>query len=229
VTTNARRLHDESLANGRRLGDANLIALALSGHARIELRSGTEEARRLCGEALAVTDGAAGTTARRGRGSAIHVLAVAAQVAGDLEEARDLMAERLNMVRAEENHAAVSSEAGNLSLVELQLGNLERAAALALEGLAIDVARGDEWAIPYKLKALAAIAVRGGAFVRAATLIGAAEAMLDAQGAAWPPDERVHYEHTLAAPSAFGAGAVEAARAAGRRLSLAGAARFAGI
>lgn len=192
----ASALHNQALEIGCRIEDPTITALALGGLARIALRaSDASEARKLCHEALAVTEG---TADRAGRSGAMHVLAVAAQMAGDLLEARDLMSERIALGRELGNFAVVGLEAGNLSMVERQLGNLEQADALAREALSIYYRRGDEWAIPYGLSGLAAIATERGEFDRAATLIGAAEAMMEAQGAAWPPDERPHYERTVA-------------------------------
>ncbi len=42
------------------------------------------------------------------------------------------------------------------------------------------------------------MATERGEYQRAATLVGAAEAMMEAQGAEWPPDEKPHYERMLA-------------------------------
>lgn len=214
----AGRWHQEALRIGREIGDVTVTALALAGLARIALRSDVTEAERLCREGLALTEG---TADRLGRSSALHVLAVARQMSGDLEEAGRLMRERLELGRAMGNVAVVSVESGNLSMVERQLGRLDAAEALARESLEIDVRRGDQWLVPYKLNALAAIAAAGGAFERAATLLGAAEAMVEAQGAEWPPDERQQYDEAcrrleVGAP----AGVVVAAKAAGARMSL---------
>ena len=75
---------------------------------------------------------------------------------------------------------------------------------------------------------LAAVARDRGRFERAAMLIGVAEAMVESQGAEWPPDERVHYEQTLARSAAgMGSEAFERARAAGRAMSVSEAVRFA--
>ena len=213
----ASALHSRALEIGRQIGDPTITALALTGLARIALRSDVAEARRLSREALAVTQG---TADRFGRSNAIHVLGVAAQMAGDLLEARELMTERMALARELGSYAGVSSEAGNLSMVERQLGNLERADALAREALAIDQQREDEWAFPYKLNALAAVATDRGEFDRAATLLGAAEAMMEAQGAAWPPDERPHYERTVATlADAMGSAEFDRARAAGHSMA----------
>jgi len=146
------------------------------------------------------------------------------------------MNQRIVLARELGSYAAVSMEAGNLSMVERQLGNLERADALAREALAIYQRRGDEWAMPYGLSGLAAVATeRGelaraarGELARAATLVGAAEAMMEAQGAAWPPDERLHYERTVATLTReMGEPEFARGRAAGRSMSASDAVPFA--
>jgi tetratricopeptide (TPR) repeat protein len=214
-------LHGQALAIGRRTGNPTVTALALTGLARIALRSGSasdiKEARWLCREALTITEG---TEDGAGRQNAIHVLAVAAQMAGDFDEARTLMAQRIASARETGNLATVSSEAGNLSMVERQLGNLDEAEALALEALDIDVRRGDHWAMPYKVASLAATRTDRGDFERAATLIGAAEAMMEREGADWPPDERPHYERVLTRlPRGLGEDEFERIRAIGRAMT----------
>jgi tetratricopeptide (TPR) repeat protein len=213
--------HHQALAIGRRTGDPTVTAQALTGLARLALRSGNasdiKEARWLCREALTITDG---TSDRIGRSNAKHVLAVAAQMAGDFDEARTLMNERIAEAREAGNMATVSSEAGNLSMVERQLGNLDDADALAREALEIDHRRGDHWAMPYKISGIAAVATDRGDFDRAATLVGAAEAMMERENAEWPPDERPHYERMLSRlPRALGPEDFERLRAIGRAMS----------
>lgn len=213
----ASALYKRALAIGRQIDDPTVTATALTGLARVALRLDVAEARRLCREALAVTEG---TADRLGRSSAIHVLGVAAQMAGDLLEAREWMNERISLAREMGSYAAISMEAGNLSMVERQLGNLERAESLAREALRIYHRRGDEWAMPYGLSGLAAIAAERGEFDRAATLVGAAEAMMKTQGAAWPPDERPHYERTVATlTDAMGSAEFDRVRVAGHSMS----------
>ncbi len=212
----ASALHGQAREIGRQIGDPTVQALALTGLARIALRSDVAEARRLCREALALTEG---TADRLGRSNAIHVLGVAAQMAGDLLEARALMTERMALARELGSYAGISMEASNLSVVERQLGNLDRADALAREALEIFQQRQDEWAFPYGLNSLAAVAIERSEFERAATLIGAAETMMVAQGAAWPPDERPHYERTVATlTDAMGSVEFERVRASGQSL-----------
>src|SRR5262245_42703706 len=217
----ASEFHHQALTIGRRTGDATVTAQALTGLARLALRSGNasdiKEARWLCREAMTITEGTPDTVARS---NAMHVLAVAAQMAGDFEEARDLMNKRIALARETGNLATVSSEAGNLSMVERQLGNLDDAEALAREALEIDQRRGDHWAMPYKVSGLAAVATDRGEWDRAATLVGAAEAMMQRDGAAWPPDERPHYERMLVRlPRALGEEEFERFRSVGRAMS----------
>lgn len=222
----SKQCHEAALDLGRRADDPTVTALALGGLARLALRSANvSEARRLCLEALEVTEG---SNDRIGRSGAMHVLGVAAQMAEDFEEARTWMKDRLALMRELGNYAGISSEAGNLSMVERQLGNLDAAEALAREALEIDFQRGDAWAIPYKLNGLLAVAVARRRFSYAATLAGAAESMLEAQGAAWPPDERPHFEKSLGALEiALGSDALEEARGRGRAMSTAEAVAFA--
>ena len=75
----AAELFDEALEIGRRLGDPPLISRALGGLARVALRTDVAEGRRLAGEALAVSEGAADEP---GRSNALHLLGVGAQIAG---------------------------------------------------------------------------------------------------------------------------------------------------
>ena len=52
--------------------------------------------------------------------------------------------------------------------------------------------------MPWVLNGLAAVLAAKGDVGRAATILGAAEAMLERAGGEWPPDERQQYEGTLA-------------------------------
>jgi len=211
-------LQQKAVELGRQTNNVTITALALVGLARLALRShDTDAARRFCREALVITEG---TDDQSGRSSAMHVLGVAAQMAGDLLEAREVMSKRIALARKAGNLATISIESGNLSMVERQLGNLDQAEALAHEALEIDFQRGDGLAIPWKVNALAAVARDRGDFVRAATLIGIADSTMEAAGGAWPPDELVHYEKTVETLSrAMGEAEFERVRARGRSMN----------
>jgi hypothetical protein len=78
------------------------------------------------------------------------------------------------------------------------------------------------------INGLAAIAKDRGEFVRAATLVGVADAAMEAAGGAWPPDEWEHYAQTVAAlTEALGPAAFAQARAAGRAIPTPEAVNFA--
>lgn len=129
------------------------------------------------------------------------------------------MTERMALARELGQYGGIAAEAANLAMVEHQLGNLDQADALARQALEIASQRDDEWMFPYLLSRLAAVAVDRGDPERAATLIGAAEAMMTAQGAAWPPNERPHYEQTITTLSGvMGAADFEKARLDGSKL-----------
>ena len=210
---------------GRELDDPPMISQALGGLARVALRADVAAGRRLAREALAVSAGAADEA---GRSNALHLLGVGAQIAGDLLEARDWMTQRLALVRAQGNEILIASEAGNLSMVERQLGNLGAAEALAREALEIAQRNGDEFMKPFAISGLAAIATERREFERAATLVGAAEALMEMHQMAWPPDERPHYERMLAVlPEAMGPTAYDKARAAGHSMASSDAVDFA--
>ena len=201
------------------------MALALAGLARTALRTDIEEARRLCREALSVTEG---TDDVAGRSSAMHVLGVAAQIAGDFIEAQSMMSRRIGLARERGDFLTVSSEAGNLSMVERQLGNLDRAEALVREAMDIAYQRGDEIMTGWLMNGLAAVARDRGDHRRAATIIGAADAAMEAAGGAWPPDELVHYNETVATlTQKMGRDEFERVRALGHAMTLSQAARYA--
>ena len=79
---------------------------------------------------------------------------------------------------------------------------------------------GDQFTRPFAISGLAAIAMERRQFERAATLVGAAEAIMEAQHMAWPPDERPHYDRMLVVlPEAMGVDEFEQARTAGRGMT----------
>jgi tetratricopeptide (TPR) repeat protein len=213
---------DPRFAEARRLaeavGDTNLVALALAGSARVALGRDPAEAVRLCREGLAATES---TPDAEGRSSALHVLGVALQMAGDFEGARDVMTTRLELGRATDNEFIVWVESSNLSMVERQLGNLVRAEELSREALRIVQARGDAMAIPWIINGLAALTAAKGELGRAATLNGLAAGLLEQAGGEWPPDEREQYEATLElVRQGMAEPDVDLARAAGAAMTL---------
>jgi hypothetical protein len=194
----AERRFAESRELAERAGDRNLVALALAGSARVQLNDDPAASVALLREAMAITQDLPDSL---GRSSADHVLGVALQLSGDLEGARDVMAERLRHARETGNDFVVFVESANLSMVERKLGNLDAAEALSREALRIVVRKNDQMAIPWVINGLAAVTAAKGSTERAALLLAIAESLLARAGGEWPADEREQYEGTLAAVS----------------------------
>jgi hypothetical protein len=195
----AERRFAESRELAERAGDRNLVALALAGSARVQLNDDPAASVALLREAMAITQGLPESL---GRSSADHVLGVALQLSGDLDGARDVMAERLRHARETGNDFVVFVESSNLSIVERKLGNLDAAEALSREALRIVVRKNDQMAIPWVINGLAAVTAAKGSTERAALLLAIAESLRARDGGEWPADEREQYEGTLAAVSA---------------------------
>jgi tetratricopeptide (TPR) repeat protein len=192
----AEQRFQQSLALAEREHDASLQALALAGLARVAINTDVQEAVRLLRRAEAVTAGL--DDADPGRSSALHVLGVALQMAGDLPAAREVMSARLEAGRARGDEFVVWVESANLSMVERRLGHLDRAERLSREALALCARRADVMATAWMFNGLAAVTAARGRHARAATLHGLAAAQLDRAGGEWPADERAQYEETLA-------------------------------
>jgi non-specific serine/threonine protein kinase len=199
--------------------DPTTIALSLAGSARVALNDDPARAVALLREAMARSEGTADVD---GRSSAMHVLGVALQMSGDLNGARDVMAERLELARRNGDEFVVWVESTNLASVERQLGNLDAAHRLALDALAMVRDGEDELAIAWGLNGLAAVVTARGEHGRAATILGSAEAMLHRAGGEWPPDEQVQHDGTLAnLERALGHEALGDARRSGSAMSTA--------
>ena len=214
----AERRFTESRALADQARDPNIAALALAGSARVALNSDPAASVRMLREAMDLTRDLPDSP---GRSSVEHVLGVALQLAGDLEGARDVMQERLDVARASGNEFVVFVESSNLSMVERKLGNLDGAEALSLDALRIVTRKHDEMAIPWVINGLAAVTAAKGNHQRAATLLAIAESLLARAGGEWPADEREQFEGTLAAVSAaLPATVLEDARARAATMSL---------
>ena len=178
------------------LGDASIEALALAGLARVALTFDVAEAVRLLHEALMITEGLPDDS--DGRGSALHVLGPALQMAGDFEGARAVIERRIALARTTGDHFRVWAETANLSTVQRKLGNLDVAEQLSLQAVASDIVATRELFLAWTLNGLAAVTAAQGRAERAAVLLGAADALIERAGGAWPPDEREQHDQTRA-------------------------------
>jgi tetratricopeptide (TPR) repeat protein len=214
-------LAESRFADARELatsvGDMDVLALSLTGSARVALNDDLATAIALLRRAIEITGEMPDSA---GRSNALHVLGVALQMSGDLAGARAVMRERLERGRAQGSGSVVFIESSNLSMVERKLGNLDEAEELSRDALVVASRRRNELAIPWVINGLAAVTAAKGNRERAATLVGIAESLLARAGGEWPADEREQYESTLKALGAEGAESVEERRAEGRAMSL---------
>ncbi|MGA9867129.1 MAG: hypothetical protein WBQ75_11915 [Acetobacteraceae bacterium] len=185
----------------------------MAGLARVELYSDPSEAVRTVHEALDLTRDLADDDP--GRSSAIHVLGPALQMSGDLEGAREVIEARLAMAESQGMGFVVWSESANLSMVERQLGNLDRAHELSRRAVDTETARGHDVYLGWTLNGLAAVMAAEGDLIRAATVLGAAAATLERGGGEWPPDVLEQYNETLDVLDALSPEELDQARAGG--------------
>jgi tetratricopeptide (TPR) repeat protein len=215
----------ESLDLASSLGDVSLQALALAGLARVALYTDPSEAVRMLRETLDLTRDLADDDP--GRSSAIHVLGPALQMSGDLEGARSVIEARLAMAERQGIEFVVWSESANLSMVERQLGNLDRARELARRAVDTRTARDHDVYLGWTLNGVAAVMAAQGDLIRAATVLGAATAALERGGGEWPPDELEQYNETVAVLGAVPREEHEQARASGAAMMRAQAVEYA--
>ncbi len=150
---------------------------------------------------------------------------------GDRRRAAELLADGLGAA-----HSAADRFIALISLYDLALsrqagGDLGDAAELLREGAALAAEAGDQPSLAYYLEALAAVAARQDELRRAATLLAAADALLEAKGSGWLHayvPRAPHDDGVLAALRArMTAGAFEEAWAHGRSLAVPGAVQYA--
>jgi len=213
----------ESLALAASLDDASLQALALAGLARVALYTDAAEAVRLLREALELTRDLPDDDP--GRSSVVHVLGPALQMSGDLEGAREVIGQRLAAAERQGDAFVVWTESANLSMVELQLGNLDRAGELSRQAVDTETARGHDLYLGWTLNGLAAVTAAKGESVRAATVLGAAASLLERGGGEWPPTSwsgAVRADRSLARTSPAAGGVRPGSRRGGCHVPRAG-------
>ncbi len=208
----------ESLDLAASLDDASLQALALAGLARVALYTDAAEAVRLLRKALELTRDLSDDDP--GKSSTVHVLGPALQMSGDLEGAREVIGQRLAAAERQGDAFVVWTESANLSMVERQLGNLDRAEELSRQAVDTVTAREHDLYLGWSLNGLAAVAAVKGESVRAATVMGAAASLLERGGGEWPPDELEQFKETEATlQRALPAAEFDHARAEGAAMS----------
>ena len=141
---------------------------------------------------------------------------------GDYAAARPLLEESLALARAVGNPLHIAIRLNNLGNVALLQADYAAARRLHAEGLDLRRELGDQWGIAVSLIGLGGAAIGAGDPQRGTRLLGAAAAQLETIGAVLEADDRIPYEHGIAAaqqhldPTEFAV-----AWAAGRALPLA--------
>ena len=203
----------ESVELARHLGDDVLLAWSLL---RYLLTTGPARSLPLYAEAFACTERSGDQLVN----SFLHNNAgLAALDAGDIPAARA--------------HLEAAAQAGqqigyqdpvvmfNLGCVLRGEGDPDGARSMFETALRINRRNGDNWAMAYDIAGLACLAGDAGDWDRAATLHGAAQALLDRTGVAWDQAEALNRQHSLGqARASLGDQQLERAYAQGKALSL---------
>jgi tetratricopeptide (TPR) repeat protein len=216
----ARAAIEESLAISQELGDRWGIAESFRTLGEVACSQGDYEA------AWALVEESLEMFWRLGNkcevAYSLAALGGVAQGEGDYGGAGGLYAVSLALYREQgKSEALIADDLRNLGHVASYQGNYARASARFIESLAILREQGYKPPMPACLVGLSEVAHTQGERERAARLLGAAAALLDAIGACWPWVERAAYERQVAAVRAeLGQEAFAAAFAAGRTMPL---------
>jgi tetratricopeptide (TPR) repeat protein len=150
---------------------------------------------------------------------------------GDHRRAADLFTEGLSAAHSSADRFTILVSLYDLALSRQAGGDQDDAADLLKEGLSVAAEAGDEPSLAYYLEALAVIAGRRDHTERAASLLAAAGALLEAKGSGWLHAYVPRAPHDDAARAALRARTVRAAfdRASerGRTLDTASVVRYA--
>jgi tetratricopeptide (TPR) repeat protein len=224
--TAAGLLGEEALAFARQAQDRWTIGLTLFFVAIVAVHGGEYQKALACAEegiALAQAEGD-----RQIMGYHLVVLGTEAWMRGDYVAARTSFRETLQISRelADEWHIGITL--ANLGFVTRGDGDCEEARALHREGLPLCHRLADRRGIGWHLVGMAGVEAEQGRAERAARLLGAAAAALEAIGSPLPPPQQREHDRTREqTEAALGEGAFAAAWAEGRAMPLEEAIRYA--
>ncbi|GLZ58507.1 MULTISPECIES: tetratricopeptide repeat protein [Micromonospora] len=211
------RMSEAEIERARAAGDPAGEVEARYSLARVAIRGGDlagGEARAREALAVALRSGDRALEERPR-----HVLAGVARMSGDLVRARELYRESIALNETLGQPKTVNSEYHNLAFCELGLGNLDVARTLFAENRERVFDNG--WAdfVPYVCVAGAALATAEGDHLRAARMIGVADAAFAALGQVPDPDDAADLARMRAAAiGALGPAAFDKEYAEGQRL-----------
>lgn len=204
-----------ALEAARRAGEPRFVANALSNLGAIVLAAGDHtRAADALEEAVSL---AREVGDDRIAALAINNLGDLALTTRDYQRAGPLFEESHALLRARGDTSNVARSLFNLGAVNLMLGRPEAAIPRFREGLLLAAETGDMEDVAWCLEGLASLAAEAGDGERAATLLGAAGALLERMGATFKPFERQLHDATaeraqsLCGVAAYGAASVKGA------------------
>lgn len=151
---------------------------------------------------------------------ALGFIGVGAAGLGDYGRAEAALEEALRLARERRHPRAIADMARHLGTMHLALGQRGRAAALFGESLTLYLGQGDHWHASEAVELIGAVACQECAWVQAARLLGAAEAMRDALGVVLNPRLADHQRDVATVRAHLSAEDFAANWASGRDLSL---------
>ena len=189
----AERLHGESLALARAIGDERGIAAALTDLGMVaRLRRDLPRATHLLEEGLARYR-ALGDEA--GIAFALMNSGATARVAGDVARSDHLLRESLAHYRALGDARSIGIMQAMLGLTAMQQGESERATGFFVEALAVHARLGDRWFGAFDLLGMAQAMLAAERTAAAVRCFAAAEALSQTLGS---PVGAVTYQHLMA-------------------------------
>jgi predicted ATPase len=192
--TTERDLYAESVIRLREAGDMRAVAWSLQCLGNVTLMLGDlDAAHAVHSEGLAVARLADSPSSIAGTLTGLGSLA---ERAGDHVRAYALYLEGFEL-RRKQSDRAVTDQLNVLGRAALGMGEPNLAAAHFAESLELCRKQGIKWDTAYALTGLAEVELRRGQAAHAATLLAAADALLDTLGAQRSSAEQVQHERML--------------------------------
>ena len=190
----AERLHTEGLGLARESGDATAIVAALAGLMRITLRSQDwSRLEQLCSESSAIARACGDDALLR---MPLHMSAEGARMRGELDDARRLYRESIELNRRLGNDGMAGVECGNLAWVEIEAGDLREARRL-IEECERATEADDSYGVAFVNLTRARLSIADGD-PSGAQLLELATTTLEAAGLVWDPAEQRSFDETRA-------------------------------
>jgi predicted ATPase/class 3 adenylate cyclase/DNA-binding CsgD family transcriptional regulator len=193
--TTGRRMIEESLVLHRKLGNQQSIGRTLSSLAHLSIEEGDYATARLLGEQILVIVQEQGSNPDIGP---LMTLGEIARLQGDYTLARSYCEESLARGRARNITWQIAHSSVNLGYITLNEGDADGAAALFQECLEVSRQAERRGTMILGLVGLAGVANLRQQPVRAARLLGAATALLDATQVRLDATDRREYERIVA-------------------------------